>query len=282
MNNFGGIWTRQKIRIIEEYAKAYLHIMKKHPYWKLLYFDGFAGSGQIKIGDELDSELIEGAAKTIAGIVEPKMFDTCYFVELDKQKAESLRTAVREIREAGVYVVEADCNQKLHDMANFLKGIKGKDHKVLAFIDPCGMEVNWSAIESLKGLPVDMWLLIPTGIGVNRLLKKDNKIPEAWWQKLEAFYGLPRELLNENFYNSSTVNTLFGEEVVVKKIPQSLKKIQEIYVSRLKEVFNYVSKPYVLSNANRSVMFHFVLASNNKTAISIANDIVNKFNRESS
>lgn len=237
MNNFGGNWTYQKIRIVEEYAKAYLQIMKEHPYWKLLYFDGFAGSGEIRIDGPIDSKVIEGAAKRIVSIKEPKMFDTCYFVELDERKAKSLRTSLCQIREAGVFVVEADCNQKLLDMANFLKSGQGNKHKVLAFIDPCGMEVNWSSIEALKGLAIDMWVLVPTGIGVNRLLMRSHKIPEGWWSKLETFYGLSRDLLDRAFYNTSEVNTLFGPEVVVHKVPDALKKIERIYTDRLKEIF---------------------------------------------
>jgi len=45
MNNFGGDWTKIKIEILVEYAKAYLVIMKDRKFFKLMYFDGFAGSG---------------------------------------------------------------------------------------------------------------------------------------------------------------------------------------------------------------------------------------------
>lgn len=274
MNNFGGNWTYQKIKIIEDYARAYLEIMKNRPYWKLLYFDGFAGSGEIRIDGPLDSRVIEGAAKKIVAIKEPKMFDICYFVELDKQKAKNLEDSLHQIRKAGVYVVEEDCNRKLQDMSVFLKSEKGKYHKALAFIDPCGMEVDWMSIACLKGLPIDMWLLIPTGIGVNRLLKRDHQISEAWWHKLEAFYGLSRELLDHDFYTRKTVHTLFGEEQIVQKKIGVLQTIESIYINRLKEVFNHVSNPYVLKNMNNSVMFHFVLASNNQIAVNIANAII--------
>jgi len=54
VNHFGGNWTYQKIQIIELYAKAYLQIMKEHPYWKLMYFDGFAGTGEIKIEGKIE------------------------------------------------------------------------------------------------------------------------------------------------------------------------------------------------------------------------------------
>ena len=72
MNQFGGSWTKVKIEILVEYAKAYLSIMNiyaKRYDWKLLYFDGFAGSGEIiKVVDNKESgyydvDITIGAAK---------------------------------------------------------------------------------------------------------------------------------------------------------------------------------------------------------------------------
>ena len=64
MNKFGGDWTNQKIDIITSYAKAYLTVMKDRPYFKLIYFDGFAGSGEITAENK---DNIEGAALRIIG-----------------------------------------------------------------------------------------------------------------------------------------------------------------------------------------------------------------------
>jgi three-Cys-motif partner protein len=60
MNQFGGEWTKQKIEIVVAYAKAYLTIMNKYPQFKCLYFDGFAGSGDIYKDNETDIEIIKG------------------------------------------------------------------------------------------------------------------------------------------------------------------------------------------------------------------------------
>ena len=79
MNQFGGDWTKIKIEILVEYAKAYLDIMNvyaKRYNWKLLYFDGFAGSGEIvKIIDDKFNGLYDvsftiGAARRIIEINE--------------------------------------------------------------------------------------------------------------------------------------------------------------------------------------------------------------------
>ena len=281
MNNFGGNWTYQKIRIVESYSKAYLQIMKEHPYWKLMYFDGFAGSGEITMKGNMSASTIDGAAKTILAISYPRMFDMYYFVELNEAKAQQLKKSLDQVRKSGVYVVSDDCNVKLIKLAKYLQKEEGKDYKVLAFIDPCGMNVNWSSIEALKGLGVDLWILVPTGLGVNRLLKKDGNIPEAWLSKLETFFGIDRNLLIRSVYEEVTTTDLFGEvrtETVKNK--NSAQIIRDTYVQKMHEIFKFVSNPYELRNSKSSIMFHFFLASNNQAAVKIANDIIKKLKHD--
>ena len=58
IDNWGGLWTEQKLDTFESYVKAYLTIMNvyREKYnWKLIYFDGFAGSGT-RSNEELEDE----------------------------------------------------------------------------------------------------------------------------------------------------------------------------------------------------------------------------------
>lgn len=83
MNNFGGDWTKIKIEILVEYAKAYLAIMKNREYFHLMYFDGFAGSGFIVKENKMGVDITVGAARRIIEISNPRAFDRYYFVEKD-------------------------------------------------------------------------------------------------------------------------------------------------------------------------------------------------------
>ncbi|RIV41887.1 three-Cys-motif partner protein TcmP [Flagellimonas pelagia] len=280
MNEFGGNWTDAKIEILVEYAKAYLTIMNKYADrfgWNLLYFDGFAGSGSITKGNDENKKVILGAAKRILEIDEPRSFDEYYFVEKDTHNAQELKSSISSTNKK-VYVVNEDCNAKIHSMGQFLKSSKGKNRKVLAYIDPCGMQLNWNSLTSLKESNVDAWILVPTGMGVNRLLKKDGKISEAWIEKLETFLGMSRTDILSNFYNQSEVITLFGEEKVTTKTEKAVEKSAEIYKNRLNELFKHVTEPYILKNSSNSIMFHFFMVSNNRNAVKIANQIINKYN----
>jgi len=282
MNNFGGDWTESKIEILVEYAKAYLTIMNiyAHRYdWKLLYFDGFAGSGSIKKGNEQDEKIIIGAAARILEIDDPRSFDMYYFVEKEPNAKRLLETSTKlKFPQKNVYIANEDCNDKIHAMKDFLISKNGRKYKALAYIDPCGMQLNWSTLVALQKLSVDAWILVPTGMGVNRLLKSDGRISDAWLQKLENFLGMEKRDILSQFYVEKEVYTLFGTETVTTKKESAIEQSANLYMQRLGEIFKYVSKPYVLRNRMNSTMFHFFMVSNNREAVKIANEIVAKYN----
>ncbi len=283
MNEFGGDWTENKIEIIVEYAKAYLNIMNIYAdkyNWKLLYFDGFAGSGFIIKGKDETKKIIVGAAKRILEIEEPRPFDLFYFVEKDEHNANHLEENTKKLYpNKNVHVVKEDCNDKIKSMSQFLTTSKGKNYKVLAYIDPCGMQLNWNSLQTLQKLSVDVWILVPTGMGVNRLLKKDSNISDAWVSKLEIFLGMEKHEILNYFYKQTISYTLFGDETIVSKEDKAIEKSAVLFKERLASLFKFVTEPYILKNKSNSVMFHFFMASNNKTAIKIANEIITKYNK---
>jgi three-Cys-motif partner protein len=271
MNQFGGNWTKNKMDIVVSYAKAYLTIMQKKSWAKTMYFDGFAGSGTIESDNYDDME--KGTALRILDIIEPAPFDLYYFVELNEKYIKELQSQIQDnYFGRNAHAVEADCNDKLTSMAQFLK--RNSSFRALVFIDPYGMSVNWSSIESLKGLGVDLWILVPTGIGVNRLLKNDGNISDAWLQKLENFLGMKHDEIISYFYKEVTHNTLFGDETMIKKEADTVNRAGSLYKKRLETVFTYVSEPYVMRNSTNSIMYHFMMATNNTTALKIANDVI--------
>jgi three-Cys-motif partner protein len=271
MNQFGGSWTEAKMEIVVSYAKAYLTIMGKQTWAKTMYFDGFAGSGIIETDE--NEEIKKGTALRILDIIEPSPFDLYYFVELDEGYKSELEKKINEdYFGRNAHVVKADCNDKLIRMSEFLKN--NKDFRALVFIDPYGMSVNWDSINALKGLGVDLWILVPTGIGISRLLKNDGNISDSWLNKLEKFLGLSQEEIKNHFYKTKEQNTLFGVETFVEKEKDTVNKAAELYKQKLNSIFKFVSEPFVMKNSTNSIMYHFMMATNNPTALKIANEVI--------
>jgi three-Cys-motif partner protein len=274
-NQFGGNWTEIKISILETYTKQFLTVFKNQPKQKLLYFDGFAGSGDIELDptDETNKRIIEGAAMRILKIDTPRAFDMYYFVEKKKGLAAELNKKIEEkFPNKTCYVVAEDRNKKLKDLSKFLRSDKGKLYKVLGFIDPKGMQLEWSSLESLRGLHIDLWILNPTS-GTNRVLVKKGEMDESWLKRLELFLGMNRLEIQNHFYSKRP--NLFGDLDIIKE-NDPINKLHELYASRIAgNIFKYVSNPKVLRNNSGSPLFHFFMATNNEIALRIANSVVN-------
>ena len=277
LNKFGGFWTQHKIEIFIKYLFAYLEIMKNQRF-KLIYFDGFAGCGRIEPENSglEENKFIESVALQVLGMDHSKLFDIYYMVDKHKKRSEALNLLVRQrFPTIKAHVVRGECNDKLIGMTNFMR--QNSSYRALAFIDPFGMNVKWESLETCRDLGIDMWVLIPTGVAVNRLLmKKQENIPKSWLNRLEEFYGLPIDELNAFFYRTADNITLFGSETTIHKVENAVNRAVELYRQQLNSIWKYTSTPFPMKNSTGSIMYHFVMATNNASGLGIANDIIGK------
>lgn len=283
-DGWGGSWTEKKLNAFSKYVWSYLTIMKKFPYWETIYFDGFAGSGakqnkqkteiykQLKITDE-DDRTYKGAAERVLSIKDDLAFNYYYFIDKEESSLKKLETKLNcalDITEKKIYYRPGDANKWILELASALKK---KKYAALVFLDPFGMQINWSSIEALRETRSDIWILIPTGVIVNRLLDKKGEL--KFEKKLESFFGLSIDEIKSEFYKTEIRQTLFGEEEIVTKVAMPIEKIAKLYSKRLSTVWDYVSeKPLRLDNRNGVPIFHFIFASNNKNALKIAKQII--------
>lgn len=297
MHTWGGRWTEEKLDAFEKYVHAYLTIMNKNREkynWKLLYFDAFAGSGSRVVADSeekplmqalFQSEFLEegqmdvyqGAAERVVRMNDLQGFDWYYFVDLDKESNEMLRNKLAPFETEGRKFVfrNTDANSIVKEMGRFLS--LHSSWKALVLLDPFGMNLDWSTIESLKGAGVDLWILVPSGMIINRLLERDGSLKHI--ERLKSYFGIPKDEIEKVFYRKRiSVPDLFGERhELIEKVKNPIAKIAELYVSRLKTLFEFVTEtPLVLENNHGLPIFHFVCASHNQTAVKIAQDVIRK------
>ena len=289
---WGGAWTEEKLNAFEKYVNAYLTIMNVNRdkwNWKLIYFDGFAGSGSrneeiSSDGQQLMLDLVEncqlkpeeltpyrGAAERVLSI-EQNGFDYYYFIDKDANSSQQLNEKLTPLKKNKTLEFRAsDANKEIVKLADAMHN-NGK-LKALVLLDPFGMQIDWENIAHLKDTGTDLWILIPTGVIVNRLLDRKCKLKHI--DKLTSFFGEDETYLKEYFYSIRKESTLFGEAEIVEKVKEPIKKIADLYIQKLKGVFKHVTtQPLVLYNTNNTPIFHFAFASNNPTALKIAKDII--------
>lgn len=285
-SEWGGIWTEKKLDAFAKYVSAYLRIMKKYSFWKTIYFDGFAGSGERKTNckspvyqqlmlTEQEERLYKGAAERVLTLPDNLAFDYHYFIDSHTDSLEKLKERLSDYQKKSPNEFQyrsGDCNKQLLDLSNAMKSNKTK-YASLVLLDPFGMQISWDSIESLKETRTDIWILIPTGVIVNRLLDKSCKLKSS--HKLQSFFGLSKEEIIDYFYQKEVKTTLFGEEEAITKVSKPIEKIAELYSKRLKTIWKFViDKPLRLENSRGVPIFHFVFASNNQAAVKIAKQII--------
>ncbi len=292
--NWGGDWTTQKLDAFENYVKAYLTIMhstrKKCNGWpkNIIYFDGFAGSGkkeesnnknsQQKLLESLeitskDENLYQGSCERVLKL--DKKFNKYIFVDINKDALQDLKIHLKKqsILLNNCEFKDGDVNEILTKY--FTEDFKDKKSVALVLLDPFGMQVEWQSIEKLKDKIIDLWILVPSGVIINRLLDKKGELTHI--KKLEDYLGMSEEEIKNSFYEKETQQTLFGDEEVVKKIPNAIHKIANLYVKKLTGIFKHITQePLELKNSKNVTIFHFIFASNNESAKKIAIQIIEK------
>ena len=283
---WGGDWTEKKLEAFSNYVRAYLTIMKNQSYLETIYFDGFAGCGQ-RVNSDKDSLLqyeinynesrvYKGSAERVLNIKEDLSFDHYYFIDTDETSLTKLESHLKNLPQSKgkrLYFRKGDANNWLFAMSGAMKDKRTKQLAALVFLDPFGMQVNWEAVASLKDTKTDLWILVPTGVIINRLLERSGELKHI--EKLESFFGLSEEEIKNEFYVINQVDTLFGVEEAVNKVLKPIEKIAYLYIKRLKTIWKYVTdSPLVLVNTKNIPIFHFVFASNDKTGFKIADYII--------
>jgi len=299
---FGGDWTKRKLEVLEKYLNAYTQALKKQPF-QLIYIDAFAGVGSIdlahnetqqshgllfsyitssKENDELRN-LIDGSAKMALKIKRP--FDLYYFIEIDKERCKSLDILKEEFPSLSdrIYIECGDANNKVISLCESIDWTK---NRAVLFLDPLGMQVEWSTIQKIAGTKaIDLWWLFPLS-AVNRMLPKDiDKVIPAWKDRLTKVFGTDTWL--KAFYEKSKAiqptlwENLRGQTTVKTG---GMDCIIQYTLTRLKEVFpGVLETPPILYNSKGSPLYLFCFAVSNpspkaqEVALKIASDIKKGF-----
>ena len=279
---FGGDWTKDKLDVLAGYLTAYTTALKDQPFVKG-YIDAFAGTGYRDprregavtslssdllfpdLAENAPQEYLDGSAR-LALKTTPR-FDRYIFIERSQRRCAQLEALKAEFTELApdIRIHNGDANAEIQKMC----ALRWGNRRAVMFLDPYGMQVDWSTIEAIaKTEAIDLWLLFPLGIGVSRLLTKSGQIPPAWGHRLDVLLGT-KDWFDE-FYRFEAPKTLFDsdEQRVVRA---SNNVIGRYFNERLKLIFAGVAeRPKVLLNSRKCPLYLLCFAAGNKKGASIA------------
>ena len=287
-HHFGGDWTEQKLEALKRYLQAYTTALKNKPF-RLLYIDSFAGTGYRHpkstedheqevlledIGEEA-ADFLDGSAR-LALKSEPP-FDCYVFIEKRAEHVAELEKLRKEFDDRQIRIRHGDANEKVREICR--QG-DWDEWRAVCFLDPYGMQVEWSTLKAISDTEaIDVWLLVPMGAALNRMLPHSGDVPEGWQKRLDVFFGT--EEWRDAVYTEEPKAQagLFDENESEKSTArESLEGIEQYFINRLQELFPAVQeKPLRLCKPNGRWLYslYFAVSSSDKAAQGLALRIAN-------
>jgi three-Cys-motif partner protein len=295
VNAFGGNWTRDKLRILEDYLKAYTTALKNQSF-RLWYVDAFAGTGYVnldsgdiaqsrlsilgEVRDDETANILKGSAR-LAIEVDDRPFDEFIFIEQNFEYAIELSELKREFSERSIRIAPDDANIFLPDWCeerNRQLGTPWSGERAVIFLDPFATEVDWQTVQKISETrSVDLWILFPIS-ALTRMLPTDREPDEANIAGLNRVFG--NQEWQAELYQTQVQQTLFGEEAQLVRSDQQA--IVDLYLAKLRKAFPAVSNsPRWFRNSRNSPLFALMFAAANERggpiALRIANNLLNRW-----
>jgi three-Cys-motif partner protein len=277
-HEFGGQHTELKLAIIEGYLNAYTTALRPH-FQHLWYVDAFAGTGHRTVRTERRGatlvelpieEVVEqrrGSAQIAIDAHPP--FDFIVFIEKNKNYSSALDDLAAKHLQRRIVVAEGDANSSLKSL---VANNTWRDKRAIVFLDPYGMEVEWSTLEVLAGTEaIDVWFLFPLAGLYRQATRSLTDIDEH-----------KRAALTRMFGSDSWETELYpeGEPDLFGVLPERRRELDphglELYVQRrLGEIFGSVLDPLALPINRAPQMFSLFLCISNRSneAIGLAKRI---------
>jgi len=156
-----GHQSTDKHYFLERYIDIFTTSMKGK--WSLHFIDLFAGAGIERVKDS--GTLRWGSPMLAAHATKP--FDKLHLCELDTEKYEALKSRIGRYRPDS-QILNGDANQLAKQIAAEIP----PRSLSLAFLDPYGLQLDFSTIELLAGLRADLIIFFPDRLDILRNWKQ--------------------------------------------------------------------------------------------------------------
>ena len=274
---FGGSWTEEKLERVAKYLERYTTALKNQRF-QLLYIDAFAGTGyrtvqDIKAEGQLPLDLPEvgmlakGSARRALEVT--PAFDRYVFIERNKKNFDQLVRLKIEFADKldRMTFINKEANTAITSLC---EAVKWQSNRAVMFLDPYGMQVNWTTIEKIAATKaIDLWYLFPAGMGVNRLTPHDAQIPSEWRAALDRMLG--ETSWRDEFYVQSETTDLFGTVTAKRRKQSDIARIEAYFLGRLRTIFAGVAEHGLpLRNSKQQCMYLLTFACGNPRGATIA------------
>jgi three-Cys-motif partner protein len=272
-HQFGGPWTVEKLDALRAYLIGYAQALK-HQNFRRYYIDAFAGTGDRTFKRQEAATLMEipelddmtkGSARVALEIEPP--FDRYIFIEKGQRRSSALEHLKAEYPGRDTKILNEDANAAVQRIC---RNTDWSSNRAVLFLDPYGMQVSWETLVAVATTKaIDVWMLYPTGMGLNRLLTKTGEIPAEWEQALDRSLGCHD--WREAFYRVKETTDLFGHASTERIKDAGTQKFETFLLDRLRTIFAGVAPETLpMRNSRGQVMYLLCFACGNPRGVDLA------------
>lgn len=247
-----GPWTARKVEYLDYYLQAYRRVTQNRPAY---YIDAFSGCGDCVLRP--GGYPVEGSAWR-ALRAQPN-FTRYFLVEKEPILASHLESRIRAAGITHAMVLNGDCNEILPSK---VLPMVPKDAASFAFLDPSGLQLAWTTIETLaqhRRGPWKMELLV---------LFPYDMVAKRWFSLEELSDTYDRFFGTNEWQRELSESEKAGEEPLQKR-----QRFLRLYTSRLRGLGYRHVEAYGPLTHRRRPLYHFIFAGDNDTGHRIMNDV---------
>ncbi|MEM1370296.1 MAG: three-Cys-motif partner protein TcmP [Cyanobacteria bacterium P01_H01_bin.15] len=275
VHEFGGVWTRKKLSVLEAYLKFYVTALKNQPF-TLHYADAFAGTGShAPLQDDEQKLLIpqeDFRGSVMTALEVSPGFNEFHFNDLSPEHVSELHSIRKDNPEKKIHIYEQDANEFV---PAYCSRLTRKDRAVL-LLDPYSTQLDWETLKHVAdSKKVDLWLLFPISVILRMTPRDGTKIRQEWKRTLDRLLGT--NTWEESLYKPIEVPAMgdMFEEPDPDPTPLSerlnTKELEQWVTNRLRELFPYVAPPIPLNNKGRPLfLFYFAVSNDSSKAWGLA------------
>ena len=264
-HEFGGEWSKKKLMILDDYLGFYTKALKNQPF-QLHYIDAFAGSGThvtktSKKAEgfwEEEQEVFVGSVRR-ALAAEPT-FDVYHFNDIKAAHILELQKIRAEYPELDIRITHMDANEIVPKLCRQM----GVSDRAILFLDPYATQVNWETVRAVaQSKRVDLGLLFPISALARMTPKEKVKIPADWKDTVTRLLGTTA--WEDQIYHTPAapaIDDMFGGVGEASQQRLSIDSLGTWVHDRLRQEFEFVSRPFELKNKGNLLFLFFLAVSN--------------------
>lgn len=267
-----GKWTKDKLHYLERYVYMFETSMRQKNWCARCYIDLFSGKGKYRIENHKEINL----GSPLIALTTKYPFTHYFFVDYFQENIDVLKTRSDVLQSIPKKFYVGDANKKVDEIVSEIKLIERNRPQGtwssslnLAFLDPDGLELEWSTIVKLAQIKKMDLIIHYSQSGLTR--------------NFENYVRSNEETIIDRFYGDIGWRDVY--EKYRAKEPSSVHKhLIDYYKSRLvalgyeeiKDVEDYESTEPIMRNTRQAPLYRLIFASKHKKGHDFWKEVIKK------